>query len=100
MASVEEVYTALSEVLDPDLGLPILDLGLIYRVEAFEDRVEVDFTLTSPACPVGDLLLEDIRQTVQARTSVENVQVQIVWDPPWSQEMMSDEMKLSLGFPI
>ncbi|NNM53101.1 MAG: DUF59 domain-containing protein [Spirochaetales bacterium] len=100
MATVDEVYTALSEVLDPDLGLPILDLGLIYRVDVLEDRIEVDFTLTSPACPVGDLLVEDIRETVKARTAVENVQVQIVWDPPWSQEMMSDEMKLSLGFPI
>ena len=100
MVTVDEVYTALSEVLDPDLGLPILDLGLIYRVDVLEDRIEVDFTLTSPACPVGDLLLDDIRETVKARTQVENVQVQIVWDPPWGQEMMSDEMKLSMGFPV
>ena len=100
MATVEEVYSAVGEVLDPDLGLPILDLGLIYRVDVHEDRIEIDFTLTSPACPVGDLLLEDLQETVKARTGMSNVTATIVWDPPWSKEMMSEELKLTLGIPI
>jgi len=100
MATVEEVYSAVGEVLDPDLGLPILDLGLIYRVDVVEDRVEIDFTLTSPACPVGDLLLEDLQETVKARTDASNVIATIVWDPPWSKDMMSEELKLTLGIPI
>lgn len=100
MPTVEEVYSAVSEVLDPDLGLPILDLGLIYRVDVADDKVEIDFTLTSPACPVGDLLQEDLTETVKARTGVENVTATIVWDPPWDKDMMSEELKLTLGIPI
>jgi metal-sulfur cluster biosynthetic enzyme len=100
MPTVEDVYSAVGEVLDPDLGLPILDLGLIYRVDVVDDRVEIDFTLTSPACPVGDLLLEDLQETVKARTGVQNVTATIVWDPPWNKDMMSEELKLTLGIPI
>ena len=100
MPTVEEVYEAVGEELDPDLGLPILDLGLIYRVEVKEEGIEIDFTLTSPACPVGDLLLEDLQETVKVRTGVTNVVAQIVWDPPWDKDMMSEELKLTLGIPI
>jgi len=100
MPTTEDVYAAVGEVLDPDLGLPILDLGLIYKVDVLEDRVEIDFTLTSPACPVGDILLDDLQETVKARTGVENVVARIVWDPPWNKDMMSEELKLTLGIPI
>lgn len=100
MLSSEELIEILRDVVDPDLGLPIVDLGLVYRAEAFEDRVEVDITLTSPACPVGDLMLEDVVETVKARTDYTNVQAQIVWNPPWHKDLMSDELKLTLGIPI
>lgn len=100
MPTVEEVYAAVGEVLDPDLGLPILDLGLIYKVEVNADKVEIDFTLTSPACPVGDLLVEDLQETVKARTGAQDVAATIVWDPPWNKDMMSEELKLTLGIPI
>jgi len=100
MATVDDVLAAVGEVLDPDLGLPILDLGLIYRVDVVDNRVEIDFTLTSPACPVGDLLLEDLQETVKARTGLTDVSAQIVWDPPWNKDMMSEELKLTLGIPI
>jgi metal-sulfur cluster biosynthetic enzyme len=98
--TVEEVYAAVGEVLDPDLGLPILDLGLIYKVEVNADKVEIDFTLTSPACPVGDMLVEDLQETVKARTGAQDVSATIVWDPPWNKDMMSEELKLTLGIPI
>jgi metal-sulfur cluster biosynthetic enzyme len=100
MPTVEDVYAAVGEVLDPDLGLPILDLGLIYKVDVQEDQVLIDLTLTSPACPVGDLLVEDLQETVKARTGVQNVTATIVWDPPWNQSMMSEELKITLGMPI
>jgi metal-sulfur cluster biosynthetic enzyme len=100
MATVDDVLAAVGEVLDPDLGLPILDLGLIYRVDVADERVEIDFTLTSPACPVGDILLEDLQETVKARTGLTDVTAQIVWDPPWNKDMMSEELKLTLGIPI
>ncbi len=100
MATVEEVYSAVGEVLDPDLGLPILDLGLVYRVDVADDKIEIDFTLTSPACPVGDLLQEDLTETVKARTGIQNVTTTLVWDPPWDKDMMSEELKLTLGIPI
>src|SRR5690349_20138238 len=100
MPTVEEVYSAVGEVLDQDLGLPILDLGLVYRVDVADDKIEIDFTLTSPACPVGDLLQEDLQETVKARTGIEIVTATIVWDPPWDKDMMSEELKLTLGIPI
>lgn len=100
MLTSEEVTEILRDVVDPDLGLPIVDLGLIYRVDVFEDRIEVDITLTSPACPVGDMILDDIVDTIRARTDYENVQAQIVWNPPWNKDLMSDELKLTLGIPI
>ena len=94
------LFTPLWEKFYPDLGLPILDLGLIYKVDVLDDRVQIDFTLTSPACPVGDLLVEDLQETVKARTGAQQVTATIVWDPPWNQSMMSEELKITLGMPI
>lgn len=96
----EELIEYLREVMDPDLGLPIVDLGLIYRAEAVDDHIEIDFTLTSPACPVGDLLEEEIRETAKARTGIDDVRVVLTWNPPWNQDLMTEELKLALGFPI
>jgi len=98
--SEEDLIEILREVVDPDLQLPIVDLGLIYRAQAFEDHVEVDMTLTSPACPVGDLILEDCKHSILSQTDYEDVRVQIVWNPPWNKDMMSEELKLTLGMPI
>jgi metal-sulfur cluster biosynthetic enzyme len=96
----DDLMEMLREVVDPDLQLPIADLGLIYRAEAFDDHVEVDITLTSPACPVGDLIVEDCRHSIKSQTDYEDVRVEIVWNPPWNKDLMSDELKLTLGIPI
>jgi len=96
----EELLDMLRDVLDPDLQLPIVDLGLVYRAQAFEDRIEVDITLTSPACPVGDIILEDVVSVMKERTGYEKVEAQIVWNPPWNKDLMSEELKLILGIPI
>lgn len=100
MYTQDQLIDFLRDVVDPDLGFPIVDLGLVYRAEDKGDWIEVDFTLTSPACPVGDLILEDIKAAITNATGVEDVRVQLVWNPPWDKDMMSEEMKLMLGIPI
>ncbi len=100
MASKGEVLEALKKVIDPEIGLNIVDLGLVYNVEVKDDSIEVEFTLTSPGCPLGDMIMNDIRQVVSDATGVETVNTNLVWDPPWSVEFMSEEAKLDLGLPI
>lgn len=100
MYTQDQLVDFLRDVVDPDLGFPIVDLGLVYRAEDKGEWVEVDFTLTSPACPVGDLILEDIKAAITNATGIEDVRAQIVWNPPWDKDMMSEEMKLMLGIPI
>ena len=100
MASKGEVLEAMKKVVDPEIGLNIVDLGLVYNVEPQEDKVEVEFTLTSPGCPLGDMIRNDIQQVVSEATGVDNVETKLVWDPPWSVEFMSEEAKLDLGLPI
>jgi metal-sulfur cluster biosynthetic enzyme len=100
MASKGEVLEALKKVIDPEIGLNIVDLGLVYNVEVKDDAVEVEFTLTSPGCPLGDMITNDIKQVVSDAMAVETVNTNLVWDPPWSVEFMSEEAKLDLGLPI
>lgn len=100
MHTEEQLFDIIRDVMDPDLGLPIVDLGLVYSALQTGDSIEVNFTLTSPACPVGDILQEEIRETLVNATGLDKVTVNIVWDPPWSQERMSEELRLALGFPI
>ena len=100
MASKGEVLEALKKVIDPEIGLNIVDLGLVYNVEVTDDAIEVEFTLTSPGCPLGDMITNDIKQVVSDATGAETVNTNLVWDPPWSVEFMSEEAKLDLGLPI
>jgi len=96
----DQLIDFMREVVDPDLGLPIVDLGLIYRAEDKGDWIEVDITLTSPACPVGDMILEEVQEAVKGATGRQDIRAQIVWNPPWDKDMMSEEMKLMFGIPI
>ncbi len=92
------IVEALKTVYDPEIPVNIYDLGLIYRVEVFEgNRVEIDMTLTAPACPAADFIMEDVQEKVTAVPGVEGVSVNIVFDPPWDKEMMSEEAQLELG---
>jgi metal-sulfur cluster biosynthetic enzyme len=100
MASKGEVLEALKKVIDPEIGLNIVDLGLVYNVDVQDDKIEVEFTLTSPGCPLGDMITRDMKQVVSDATGVEQVEPKLVWDPPWSVEFMSEEAKLDLGLPI
>ncbi|PLX62358.1 metal-sulfur cluster assembly factor [Sedimenticola selenatireducens] len=95
----EAVYNALRGVIDPEVGINIVELGLVYDVVADSDRVEVSMTLTSPACPMGAHLADESRQAIQAIVPASVVvDVRLAWEPPWNPEMMSDEAKQLLGW--
>lgn len=90
----------LRQVVDPELHFNIVDLGLVYGVEAAPDRgVAVTMTLTSPGCPYGPVIIHEVREVLKAAGAA-GVEVDVVWDPPWSPEKMSDEAKLELGFDV
>jgi metal-sulfur cluster biosynthetic enzyme len=98
MPTREEVFDALRQVEDPELGMDIVELGLLYDVEVEGPKVKVIHTLTSMGCPVGPLIQENVDMIVRAMPDVEDVDVELTWDPPWSPEKMSDDAKFILGF--
>ena len=94
---VEAARSALSRVEDPELGLDIVSLGLVYAVEREGDHVRVVHTLTSMGCPLGPVIERDIGEALAGLDDVSSVDVQLVFDPPWTPERMSDEAKFLLG---
>jgi metal-sulfur cluster biosynthetic enzyme len=98
MPTKEEVVDALRGVEDPELGMDIVELGLLYDVEVEGPKVKVIHTLTSMGCPVGPMIQENIDQIARSMPEVEDVEVELTWDPPWSPEKMSDDAKFILGF--
>ena len=102
LAQVEETGRKVIEVLrtvhDPEIPVNIYELGLIYKIEIEDDdRVMIEMTLTSPACPVAETLPPEVEQKVCAVDGVSGCEVKIVWDPPWNPSMMSEEAQLELG---
>jgi len=101
VAGDQDVRDALYDVIDPELNMNIVDLGLVYRVQVVEGNIaEVDFTLTYPGCPLGDVITSDIISQVKTQTDVADVRAQVVWNPPWNQNMMSENARLIMGYPI
>lgn len=98
MPTVEDVNEALTNVIDPELGLDFVELGLIYGVEVDGGEVHVTFTLTTPACPIGPQVSEQIDEFVSELDDVEQVTSAMTFDPPWSPEKMSEDAKFALGF--
>jgi metal-sulfur cluster biosynthetic enzyme len=94
----EEVIDALRVVEDPELGMDIVELGLLYDVEVEGRKVHVTFSLTSMGCPVGPMIEQQIQETVAGMEGVGEVEPELTWDPPWSPERMSDDAKFILGF--
>ena len=94
----DEVYEALEEVIDPELGLDFVSLGLVYDVEITEPDVYVTFTLTYPGCPIGPQVSEQIKEFVGDLPGVESVHPKMVFDPPWTPDMMSEDAKFALGY--
>ena len=99
MANVDEVTEALRDVIDPELGLDFVELGLIYDVLVEEDgTVKVTYTLTSPGCPIGPQVSEQIVEFVGELDGVSDVQPTMTFSPPWTPERMSEDAKFALGF--
>jgi metal-sulfur cluster biosynthetic enzyme len=94
----EEVVEVLRGVEDPELGMDIVDLGLMYDVEVEGSNVKVVHSLTSMGCPAGPMIQEGIHDAVAGIPGVENVEVELTWDPPWTPDKMSDDAKFILGF--
>jgi FeS assembly SUF system protein len=99
MQKEEEIVTQLKNCFDPEIPVNIYDLGLIYNIDIKEDNtVEIEMTLTAPACPAADFILEDVHEKVSMVEGIKGVSVNLVFDPPWDKDMMSDEARLELGF--
>jgi metal-sulfur cluster biosynthetic enzyme len=96
--SEADVMDALSNVIDPELGLDFVELGLIYGVEVRDGDVHVTFTLTTPGCPIGPQVTEQIDEFVGELDGVKSVNSEMVFVPPWSPEKMSEDAKFALGF--
>jgi metal-sulfur cluster biosynthetic enzyme len=96
--SEDDVMEALSNVIDPELGLDFVELGLIYGVAIEEGAVKVTFTLTTPGCPIGPQVTEQIEEFVGELDGVRTVESEMVFTPPWSPEKMSEDAKFALGF--
>jgi metal-sulfur cluster biosynthetic enzyme len=90
--SEDDVRLALKSVIDPELGINIVDLGLVYRVTATADAIDVAMTMTTPSCPLGEMLMLEAAEAVRERfPEVPVVRVELVWKPPWSPDLMSAE---------
>ena len=98
MPTKEEVTDALRQVEDPELGMDIVDLGLLYDVDVEGPCVKVTYSLTSMGCPAGPLIEQDIARVVQEMPDVEAVDTELTFDPPWTPDKMSDDAKFILGF--
>ncbi len=94
----DDVMDALSNVIDPELGLDFVELGLIYGVDISNGNVKVTFTLTTPGCPIGPQVNEQIEEFVGELEAVKTVESEMVFIPPWSPEMMSEDAKFALGY--
>jgi metal-sulfur cluster biosynthetic enzyme len=96
----EEIRDVLRQVVDPELHMNIVDLGLVYRTEQRQDVIEVDVTLTSPGCPYGPYILHGVKQAVLTLKDINDAEINVVWDPPWGPDQMTEEVKLELGFDL
>jgi FeS assembly SUF system protein len=95
----ENIISVLKNIFDPEIPVNIHELGLIYEVRILEEgNVEIDMTLTSPACPAAQSLPGEVRTEVSKLPGVADVHVEVVWEPQWNPDMMTEEAKLTLGF--
>ena len=98
MPTEEDVYDALSNVIDPELGLDFVELGLVYGVEIEGDDVHVTFTLTSPGCPIGPQVSEQMKEYVGELEGGQAVHPKMTFSPPWTPDLMSEDAKFALGY--
>jgi metal-sulfur cluster biosynthetic enzyme len=91
------IYDKLKEIYDPEVGINIVDMGLIYSLDIIDSRVEITMALTSPGCPAGPQILSQVDSQVKTVDGVEDVDIKVVWSPPWSPDMLSEEARDQLG---
>ena len=96
--SEEQVKLALRKVKDPEIGMNVIDLGLVYGIDVEGSRVRVDMSLTSPACPAGPEILTKAEEALRAVPGVEDVQINLVWSPMWTPERIEPRVRAYLGF--
>lgn len=95
----EKIVAMLKTVYDPEIPVNVYDLGLIYKIDVADDgSVNIDMTLTAPNCPAADFIMEDIRQKIESIDGVSAATINLVFEPEWDKDMMSEEAKLELGF--
>jgi len=98
MPSKNDLLEALRQVEDPELGMDIVDLGLLYDVEVEDASVKITYSLTSMGCPAGPLIAGDIERVAREVPGVEEVDLELTFDPPWTPDKMSEDAKFILGF--
>jgi metal-sulfur cluster biosynthetic enzyme len=98
MPSEEQVREALCSVIDPEAGMNIVDLGLIYRIDTMPGRIAIEMTMTTPACPVGPMLVDQVRDAVRIIAPDMEIAVELVWEPPWHAGLMSERAKQHFGW--
>lgn len=95
----ETIIEMLKTVYDPEIPVDVYNLGLIYRIDVKDDyTLDVDMTMTAPNCPAADFIMEDVRMKLASIEGLKDVQINLVFEPEWDREMMSEEAKLELGF--
>lgn len=93
----DKIVEMLKTVFDPEIPVNVYDLGLIYRIDLNGSDLEVDMTLTAPNCPAADFIAEDVKEKLSSIDGIDNVKINLVFEPEWSQDMISEEGKLELG---
>ena len=98
LVTKDEVVTVLKDCYDPEIPINIWDLGLVYDINVLEDgNVGIKMTLTAPGCMMGGMIAEEVKSKVKAMNGVKDAKVELVWDPPWSPDKMSEEAKAQMG---
>lgn len=100
MPSQDEVTAALKKCYDPEIPINIVDLGLVYNVDIQGDKVNVKMTLTAPGCPMHTTISEDVKRKLMSVEGVKDAQVEVVWEPPWNPDKMSETARRMLGWGI
>jgi len=99
MSFEDEILDLLRRVYDPEIRVDIVELGLVYGIQKKDDGlVHIKMTLTAPGCPVSDQIIHDVKFAASRHKEVTEVDVELVWEPPWNRDMMSEEAKLMLGY--
>ena len=96
--SAEGVRNLLRRIIDPEVGVNVVDLGLIYDIDAGDGTIRIDMTMTSPACPMGEMILDEVRAVLADKLPGWPAEVALVWEPPWNPSMMSERTRQNFGW--